>query len=361
MNELENSRKTIDAIDKQIAELFEQRMEAVGVIAKYKKEHSLPVYDKTRENSILDKNLLLIKNETYREYYHKFMQDLMSVSRMYQTRLTEGLKVIYSGTEGAFGYIASKKLFPNASLTACDDFESAYRAVENGEYDCTILPIENSYAGDVGAVMDLMFSGSLYVNQIIELDVVHNLIAKKGATLDKIKTVVSHPQALEQCEDYIKAHGLKTASYSNTALAAKYVLEQCDDSFAAIASAETAEIFGMDILDRSINTARNNTTRFAVLTRAQHIPSPSSQNENEHFILVFTAKNEAGSLAQALNIIGAHNYNMRNLRSRPMKELLWNYYFFIEAEGNIGTSNGQQMLRELSAVCARVKLVGTYN
>jgi len=172
--------------------------------------------------------------------------------------------------------------------------------------------------------------------------------------------VVSHAQALEQCADYIRANGWETLSYSNTAMAAKYVAEQEDESIAAIASEETAEVFGLEVLMRNIHTARNNTTRFAVLSRTQNLPASTDRTGREHFMLMFTTKNEAGALVQPLNILGAHNFNMRNLRSRPMKELIWNYYFFVEAEGNISTQNGQDMLRELSAVCAQIKLVGTY-
>ncbi len=361
MNELEKNRIEIDKIDVEMAKLFEKRMRACENIAQYKKEYALPIFDKAREESIIASHALLVDSDIYREYYMEFVRNVMDLSKKYQSRINDGAKVVYSGAEGAFGYIAAKKMFPGAALTGYSDFTSAYRAVENGEYDCAVLPIENSYAGDVGSVMDLMFSGSLYVNRMIELDVVHNLLALKGASLEKIKTVVSHPQALEQCEDFIKAHGFRTVSYSNTALAAKYVKEQNDETIAAISSGETADVFGLNILASGINSAKSNTTRFAVFSRAQHIPSPSAVGDKEHFILVFTVKNEAGALAQTLNIIGAHNFNMRNLRSRPMKELLWSYYFYIEADGNIGTQNGQDMLRELSAVCARLKLVGTYN
>ncbi len=361
MNELEKSRVKIDEIDREMAKLFEARMSVCEDIAKYKKERALPILDAGREKHILSRHASLVENDTYREYYMEFVNKIMDVSKKYQTRLNDGMKVAYSGAEGAFGYIAAKRLFPEANLTAYSDFAGAYKAVEDGELDCAVLPIENSYAGDVGIVMDLMFSGSLYVNQVIELDVEHNLLALPGASLDKIKTVVSHPQALEQCEDFIKAHGLTAVSYSNTALAARFVMEQNDETVAAIASDETASVFGLSVLERGINSSRSNTTRFAVFSRAQHTPSAPLVSEKEHFILVFTVKNEAGSLAQTLNIIGSHNFNMRNLRSRPMKELLWNYYFYIEAEGNIGTRDGQDMLRELSAVCAHLKLVGTYN
>ncbi len=361
MDELKEKRIEIDAIDAEMAKLFERRMEVCRQVAEYKRRHALPILDPEREAAVVAAGAGRIGNAELKEYYTCFMKDVMKTSRAYQSRVMEGMKVVYSGAEGAFGYIAAKRAFPGATLSAGADFADAYRAVESGEYDCAVLPIENSYAGDVGAVMDLMFSGSLYVNRVIELEVEHNLLAGPGAKLEDIRTVVSHPQALEQCAEFIRAHGWQTVEYSNTALAAKFVAGQQDDTVAAIASEETAGLFGLDILARGVNSARSNTTRFAVFSRAQSLPSPESRTGGEHFILLFTTKNEAGALAQTLNIIGAHDFNMRNLRSRPMKELIWNYYFFVEAEGNISTQNGQDMLRELSAVCARLKLVGTYN
>ena len=361
MNRLEEKRIEIDAIDNEMAKLFERRMAASREVAEYKREHALPILDAEREAAVIAAGAKRIEDTELREYYTCFMKDVMKTSRAYQSRLMDGMKVVYSGAEGAFGYIAAKRAFPGAVLEAGADFADAYHEVESGKYDCAVLPIENSYAGDVGSVMDLMFSGSLYVNRIIELEVEHNLLARPGVRTDAIRTVVSHPQALEQCADYIPAPGWETVAYSNTALAAKFVAEQGDETVAAIASEESAGLFGLEILARGINSARSNTTRFAVFSRAQSLPSPESRTGSEHFILVFTTKNEAGALAQTLNIIGAHNFNMRNLRSRPMKGLIWNYYFFVEAEGNISTQNGQNMLSELSAVCARLKLVGTYN
>ena len=360
MNQLEEQRNEISEIDGEMAKLFERRMKACESVAAYKREHALPVLDAEREAQVIARGMERIEDPILREYYVSFMKDVMRTSRAYQTRLLEGMRVAYSGVEGAFGHIAAKKAFPFAKVEAWSDFATAYHGVEEGIYDCTVLPIENSYAGDVGAVMDLMFSGNLYVNQVIEVEVNHNLLVKKGVSLDKIKCVVSHAQALEQCAEYIQANGWKTISYSNTAMAAKYVAEQEDESIAAIASEETAEVFGLEVLMRDIHTARNNTTRFAVLSRTQNLPAATDRTGREHFMLMFTTKNEAGALVQPLNILGAHNFNMRNLRSRPMKELIWNYYFFVEAEGNISTQNGQDMLHELAAVCAQIKLVGTY-
>lgn len=360
MNELENARKTITEADREIARLFEIRMKAASKIAEYKKEHALPILDVSRENELISRNSKYIEDKVIGEYYTEFLKETMRISRAYQSRLNEGMRVAYSGCEGAFAYIASKELYPEAQLIACADFEQAYKSVENGECDACVLPIENSFAGDVGTVMDLMFSGTLYVNQTKDLEINHCLIAKKGAKLEDIKRVISHPQALNQCDKYIHDHNFEQISYKNTALSAKKVKESNDTDIAAIASDETAKIFDLDILESRINSSRNNTTRFLAFSRCQNKPE-TVRKMNQHFMLVFTVKNEAGALAKTIDIIGAYGFNMRNLRSRPMKELLWNYYFFVEADGDINTEKGSQMLKELSSTCDRLKLVGAYH
>ncbi|MBO5212743.1 MAG: chorismate mutase [Clostridia bacterium] len=360
MNDLEQARKIINEVDSEMAKLFEKRMEAAQLVAKYKKENALSILDEAREKELILKNSEMIDSSEIKEYYIQFLKNTMSLSRAYQSRLNEGMRVAYCGVPGAYAYIAAKKMFPNCIYVPYGDFNSAYASVENGECDASVLPIENSFAGDVGTVMDLIFSGTLYVNQVIDLAISHNLIACKGATVDSIKKVVSHSQALTQCAEFIKNHRYETEAYANTAMAAEYVKSLNDPSVAAIASDETAKIFDLNILEGNINTSRMNTTRFAAFSRVQNKIDSAKKKMNEHFILVFTVKNEAGALAKTLDIIGAHGFNMRNLRSRPMKELLWNYYFYIEAEGNINTVNGKEMLRELGATCARLKLAGTY-
>ena len=361
MNELELARKTINELDAKMASLFEERMHAAELVAKYKSEHGLSILDASREREIIEKNSLLIEDEVIREYYIRFLKDTMSLSRDYQSRLNNGMKIAYSGVPGAFAYIASKRMFPEAQLIAYPNFESAYKAVENGDCDSAVLPLENSFAGDVGAVMDMIFTGSLYVNQVIDLGIEHNLIACDGASLDTVKKVVSHEQALSQCAEYLSARGYETQAYPNTALAAKYVKELGDPSVAAVASDETAAIFGLKILASKIHTSKTNTTRFGAFSRVRNTAQRKAGKMSESFILVFTVRNEAGALAKTLDIIGAHGYNMRNLRSRPMKELMWNYFFYIEAEGNIDTVNGRDMLRELGATCDKLKLAGTFH
>ena len=135
-------------------------------------------------------------------------------------------------------------------------------------------------------------------------------------------------------------------------------MEKNDKSIAAIASEEAADIFSLEVLEKNINTARSNTTKFAVLARSEN--THKIREASIHSILMFTVRNEAGALARAIEVIGKHGFNMHVLRSRPMKELLWQYYFYVEAEGNIRTDEGKLLLSELEADCDRLKVIGTY-
>ena len=358
MESLKDIREEINQVEKEMAKLFEKRMKAVEKIAEAKKQSGISIYDKKREEEIVVKNSKYVSDETIREYYVNFLRNNMKVSRNYQSRILEGMKVAYSGTEGAFAHIATTKLFPYANKISCANFEEAYKAVENGDADVAVLPIENSYNGEVGQVSDLMFFGSLYINSVFDLAVTQDLLGVKGATANDIKTVISHPQALGQCAGYIKEKGYSQMEYENTALAAKYVAEKGDTSLGAIASAEAAEIFGLSVIERNINASRTNTTRFAVFSKVKNKHKGNEGGLNT--ILLFTVKNEAGALAKAIDIIGKHGFNMRCLRSRPVKELLWQYYFYIESEGNIDSQDGEVMLTELKDYCDKLKVVGTY-
>ncbi|MBE6644100.1 MAG: bifunctional chorismate mutase/prephenate dehydratase [Ruminococcaceae bacterium] len=358
MNSLDEARKIINEVDAKMAELFCKRMRAAEMVAAYKKEHGLKIFDAAREEEVVRRNSALVEDKELREYYVNFLKNNMAVSRNYQDRLMSGMKIAYCGTEGAFAHIATAKLFPTATKIAYGDFLSAYKAVEEGVCDAAVLPVENSYNGEVGQVTDLMFSGPLYINSITELAVSHDLLAAKDASLSDIRQVISHPQALGQCAEYIKEKGFEQIEYTNTALAAKYVSEKGDKSIAAIASEEAAEIFGLTVLEKNINASRSNTTRFAVFSRAEDV-----RRENEkgvHTILLFTVRNEAGALAKAIDVIGKHGFNMISLRSRPMKDLLWQYYFYVEAEGNVNTPSGKNMMLELHNYCDKLKSVGTY-
>ena len=354
-NKLDEAREIINRIDSQMAELFTQRMKAAEMIYEHKKEFGLPICDPEREEAVIEKNSVLIKDELIKNYYIDYIKNVMSVSRAYQYRMQSGLKVAYSGVEGAFAHIAAGRIFPESNRISCRDFKSAYNSVVNGEADVAVLPIENSYAGEVGQTIDLIFSGGLFINGIYELEIHQNLLGVPGATVDDIKKVTSHPQALGQCHDYIKFRGFDIEEANNTAVAAKTVADMNDKSLGAIASVETAEIFGLKILEANINKSGENTTRFAVLSKVRaDAPSLTSS------VLMFTVKNEAGSLAKAISIIGKYGYNMTALRSRPLKKHSWQYYFYIEIDGTTETENGQKMITELNNVCDRLKIAGTF-
>lgn len=355
MNSLEKARETINRVDSEMAALFTERMRAAELVAAYKKEHGLPITDAEREAAVIRNGAQQVEDPILREYYVRFIQETMALSRAYQSRLLEGMRVAYSGTEGAFAHIATGKLFPSAEKIGFPDFESAYRAVENGECDAAVLPVENSTNGEVGQVMDLMFSGGLFVNRMLDLPVTQDLLVKPGTAVEEIRTVISHPQALGQCAARIREMGWRTEEYPNTALAAKFVASTNDCTVAAIASAEAAEQFGLSVSERNLNASRSNTTRFAVFTRAENTQTPGTCSA-----LMFTVRNEAGALARAIDVIGHYGFNMRTLRSRPMKELLWQYYFYVEAEGDLHSPDGQNMLRALAVFCDKLKPVGCY-
>lgn len=351
--DLGEARARIDDIDVKMARLFEERMEAVACVAAYKAERGMSILDPQREAEVLEERSKLVSDEL-KPYYLQFQESAMEASRRYQRFLMEGTRVAYSGVEGAFAWVAASRAFPGSRLCAFPDFRRAYDAVVTGDCDCVVLPVENSEAGEVGQVMDLIFNGRLYANRVFYVPIVQNVLGLPGARLADINMVTSHPQALAQCADYIEQRGWEVREATNTAVAAASLIQADNPSVAAIASAEAAELYGLEVLDHDVNASSDNTTCFAVLSR---LPSegPSGQ-----FVLMFTVKNEAGALARAIDIVAGHGFNMSALHSRPMKSLAWSYYFYIGATGDISSPAGQSMLEELSQECDRLKVVGRF-
>ncbi len=356
--ELEDARKDIREADRMMAELFRKRMEAVRAIAAYKKERGLPITDEQQEQKVLELNTSYIEDNVLKQYYLTFMKNTIDVSKQYQERLISGAKVAFSGTLGAFAHIAAKSIFPEGRIIPFHSFENAYLSVVEGECEYAVLPIENSYAGEVGQVIDLMFHGSLHVNGVYRFPVVHNLLGIPGARIEDIKTVVSHPQALGQCQPYIRQHSFRTIEETNTAVAAQNVAKGKDPSVAAIASEETAKLYGLQILDHDINESKDNTTKFAVFSRIRNVES--AVREGSTFIMLFRVNNVAGALAESLQVISKYGFNLNVLRSRPIKTTPWKYYFYAEAEGSPSSQNGQDMIRELRNHCDMLKIAGQY-
>lgn len=356
MSDLDKARQTINEVDREMARLFEQRLDAVRQVAEYKKEHGIPVEDTTREEHIVRKNAAYIGNEDYRSYYVSFLRSAIDLSKRMQHRLLDGMRVAFSGVEGAFADVVARRIFPDATAVPYGDFAEAYQAVVNGDCDCALLPVENSFNGDVGKVLDLAYFGNLYVTGVYEAEIVQNLLGVPGATLADVKTVISHPQALGQCAGYIKHYGFNTVEAVNTAVAVQQVAEIGRSDIAAIGSVEAGEKFGLTKIEGHINESGQNTTRFAVFSRARRAPN----SKDTRFIMLFTVNNTAGSLGRAVSVIGEHGFNLRALKSRPTKELVWDYYFYAEGEGDLTDENGQSMLRQLKECCSNVKILGSY-
>ena len=220
---LERARQEINDVDARMRQLFLRRMEAAKLVAAYKQDHGMPILDAKREEEVIVRNAQQVEDDVLRGHYTQFLRQTMAVSRAYQRQLITGMKVAYSGIVGAYAHIAAEKMFEGAEKVSCLSFKEAYDKVVDGECDVAVLPIENSSAGEVGQVTDLIFSGPLFINGMYDLEVTHSLCAVPGTDIRQITKVVSHQQALSQCASYIKEHRLGEVAYENTALAAKYV------------------------------------------------------------------------------------------------------------------------------------------
>ena len=352
-------RKVIEEADRQIAKYFEMRMNAAAKVAAYKKEFGIPIEDAAQEAKVIERNLSFIENKTLKRYFGFVTETLIAQSKQYQYLLNEGMKIAYNGTLGAFAYIAAKRVFPGAELIAYNSFDKAYKSVSDGECDLAVLPIENSSAGEIGQVIDLMYSGELNVNGVYSLPITHNLIGTQDSCAECIDTVISHPQALAQCEKFIKQNGLKALTAGSTADAAEAVAKEGNPHLAAIASEESAQLNGLKVLKYKINESSENTTKFAVFSK-NFIPDSYSKKDDK-FILMFTVNDEAGALVKVLNVISEYGFNMHVLRSRPVKDKAWQYYFYTEIEGDDSSPEGIEMIERLRMQCETLKIAGHYS
>ncbi|MCF0110287.1 MAG: bifunctional chorismate mutase/prephenate dehydratase [Erysipelotrichaceae bacterium] len=353
MNTLEEARLIINETDEKIAELFERRMEAVRQVALYKKEHNLPIFDPSREDYLLNKNLKYLHNEELTEYYRDFQKHTMEVSKKYQASLVSQKKIGYQGIIGAFSHIAALSLYPYDNLISYPSFETIFEAVQNDLLDYGLIPFENSLTGDVADVMDLCRRYDMHISCIYHLKINQNLLVKPGTRLEDIRQVYSHPQALSQCALFLKNRPWDLVSYANTALAAKFVSEQDHNSYAAIASEETARIYNLEILAGQINSNTTNTTRFIVISKKEMKPAT-------HFNVQFTVNHTAGALAKVIDAIRDAHCNMECIKSFPQKDVPWAYYFYIELEGNLFEEKNQQLIESMKAHCLEFKVMGSY-
>ena len=340
MDALDKARREIDTVDAALAALFERRMAAVLAVAEYKKAHGLPIFDAAREAVVLDKAEARIQDPALRPYYRDHVQHMMDVAKQYEAEVLGRNRAAYQGVEGAFAHIALKALFPHAEAVSYPTWDEVFDAVERGDAAHGVVPFENSHAGDVSAVLDLCYDHpALWVVDVYDLPISQNLLVLPGTPLSELKHVYSHQQAIAQSETFLKQFRLPATAMPNTAMAAKFVAESGDRTQAAIASVETAALYGLE---------------FIVLSREK----PTAGNR---FSLLFTVDNKPGKLAEVIQIIGASGYNMESIKSRPLPHVPFDYYFYVELVGDPTAEETAALLRALNHVCRTVRLLGVYN
>ena len=361
MDQLLEARAAIDAVDEKMAALFEQRMQAVGRVAQYKAATGKAVFDPERERAVLDKNTARIADEALRPYYRAFLQKAMDVSSAYQRSLLGRDGAAYQGVEGAWSHIALRRLFPFARAKAFATWAEVCDAVAAGEQQFGVLPFENSNAGDVSTVLDLLYAQpALSVTAMADLPVRQDLLALPGAALTDIRTVISHQQALAQSRPFLHRYGLATREWGNTADAARTVAETGDKTLAAIASAETAQLYGLQILARGVNEDGDNTTRFIVVEKAEPQPAPRA---GQRMGLLFTVDHKPGRLARAIEYIGGQGFNMECIKSRPLPHVPFEYYFYVQlvCQQDLDAAACGELLRTMENLCRTVRLLGVFD
>ena len=356
MNQLEQARAQIDTVDRQMAALFEQRMAAVRQVIEYKQATGMPILDSGREAQVIEKNTAYIAEEVLRPYYADLLRAQMALSRQYQAYVLGRDVVAPQGAEGAYSHIALTRLFPRARALSLATFDEVFDAVQDGRAAYGVIPFENSTAGDVSDVLDLLYNHSLYIVQMYDLPIRHNLLGVPGAHLRDVTDVYGHPQALRQSEAFLTKTGLATHSWPpqapNNALAAQYVAAQKDPTKAATASAEAAALYGLEVLAEDINTDSDNTTRFIVVGKEPPVGG-------DRFCLLFTVDNKPGALALVIQAVAEAGFNMECIKSRPRPHVPFEYYFYIELVG-AHQPDRERLMERMSSICETVRLLGTY-
>lgn len=267
-------------------------------------------------------------------------------------------KIAYQGVAGAYSHIACMELFPNQQYIACDSFEIAMELVNNGTVDKAVIPVENSNAGRVSDVHFLLPKAGLHIIGEHFLRIEHQLLAIKGAKLEDIVSASSHPQALAQCSEFLKAHNIKAVSRIDTAKSCEKIVLEQDKTKAAVASKLAAEIYSMDILASNIENADNNTTRFLIMQKDELIP----EDTGDKFItsIVFTTKHIPAALYKVLGGFATNGINISKLESYLLNGKFFSAQFYIEVEQHINSKALQFALSELKFFSENYQILGCY-
>lgn len=376
MQTLEELRKELDVIDDQITKLYEKRMEICGSVADYKIKNGRKVFDKTRENEKLAMVSAKVSSDFNKKGIRELFEQLMSMSRKLQYRKlasegalgrlpfigmkeldTAGARIVFQGVEGAYSQAAMEKYFgKNINSFHVPAFRDAMEAIEEGTADYAVLPIENSSAGAVDQVYDLLVEFENYIVGEITLPIEHMLAGLPGSSLSEIRKVYSHPQGLWQCSKFLDGQGdWEQVSVANTAMAAKKVLEEQDVTQAAVCSEYAAELYGLEILERKINYESDNSTRFIIVTNQKVFLEDATK-----ISICFEVAHESGSLYHLLSHFIYNDLNMSKIESRPVEGKKFEYRFFVDFDGNLADAAVKNAIRGLREEALNLKILGNY-
>lgn len=376
MADLLELRDQIDVIDREMVRLFEERMDVCRQVAEYKIANGRKVLDRAREQEKLKNLGMLAHSDFNRHGVQELFQQIMAMSRklQYQLLAEEGVsgnlpftqideidrehcRVVYQGVEGAYSHQAAREYFgEHVNAFHMASWKECMEAIKEGMADYAVLPIENSSAGEVRDIYDLLEEYENYIvgEQIIKVN--HALLGLPDAELSEVRTVYSHPQALMQCAGYLEQKtGWRQVSLANTAMAAAKVASEGDRSQAAIASATAAEYHDLKVLQMPINDNRFNSTRFIIVTNRKMY-----EKDAKKVSICFELPHTSGSLYNILSHIIYNDLNMCKIESRPIPERNWEYHFFIDFEGNLNDSAVKNAIRGIMEEAVNFKILGNY-
>ncbi|KAF5073766.1 P-protein [anaerobic digester metagenome] len=376
--DLDALRLRVNEIDDEVAKLFVERMQTSAKIAEAKAEKNLPVLDQKRENQVLQR-VMDQAGEEFELYIKTLYHTMFEVSRSYQaglltkeTPLSQEILaniqepklefprkavVACQGVEGSYAERACGKLFSMPNTMFFNSFESVFNAVEMGLCQYGVLPIENSSAGSVTEVYDLMVRHKFYVVKSLKLHINHALVAKKGIKLSDIKEIISHEQALQQCSEFLKSlPNVKVTVFENTATAAKYVAECDRTDIAALSSPECAKLYGLDILKEDVQNNANNYTRFICIAKNMEIYAGANK-----ISLMLSVAHRPGSLHEMIGKVSCQGLNLSKLESRPIPGKDFEFRFYFDIEGSVFSPYVLTLLKDMELSAEKLSFLGCYS
>ena len=375
---IDELRVEIDKIDDQMIKLFEKRMDVAVKIAEYKKKNGLKVLDAPRQRQKLADICEKTEEEDMKRYLRTLYSVIFELSCSKQNKMLKkdselnkkiqkavdktqkmfprAASVACQGVEGAYSQYACEKLFETPNIMYMNTFEGVFNAIDKGLCKYGILPIENSTAGSVNAIYDLMMKYDAHIVRSVRVKVDHNLLVKKGTKLKDIKEIVSHEQAINQCSEYIKSLGdVKVTVFENTAMAAKYVAESDRKDIAALSSRACASLYNLECIAHSVQDKGNNFTRFICISKKMEI-YPGADKTSIMMIL----PHKPGALYKVLSRFYAIGINLEKLESRPLPDRDFEFMFYFDLNTSIYSEQFGQIINELDELCEEYKYLGSY-